>query len=117
MKEYLKMSDVFRDSVLSDGNTAYTLIDEADRFGVIHKVNSDTLMCSGADVAEYATHAINSHDELVKMNKDLLTALEALDGIYSDTSRDYLTRAELQHHKAVRAGAQAIIAKAKGGEE
>lgn len=65
MKEYLKMSDVFRDSVLSDGTTAYTLIDEADRFGVIHKVNGDTLVCSGADVAEYAAHAINSHDELV----------------------------------------------------
>lgn len=61
------------------------------------------------------THAINTHDDLVAMNQELLAALEALDDCYSDTSRNYLTRSELQHHKAVRSDVADIIAKCKGG--
>lgn len=116
MKEYLKMSDVFNGSVLNEQATAYTLKSRGFRHGEEVFVNDVWASFNGHDeAAKYASHAINSHDELVQMNKGLLAALEALDDIYSDTSRDYLTRAELQHHKAVRADVKDIIAKEKGG--
>lgn len=58
---------------------------------------------------EFIGMAENMH----KMNKELLAALESLDDCYSDTSREYLSRSELLHHKAVRADVHAIIDKAK----
>ena len=58
MKEYLKMADVFvHDSVEELEQHIYA--------GYVSK------HCS-----EYAAHAINSHDELVQMNQELLEALE-----------------------------------------
>lgn len=57
MKEYLKMADVFvHDSVEELEQHIYA--------GYMSK------HCS-----EYAAHAINSHDDLVEMNKELLAAL------------------------------------------
>ena len=68
MEKYLRMSDAFGGSVEIRSN------------------NSRHVMCAGvlaancfcADSAEYAAHAINSHDELVAMNKELLAALELM---------------------------------------
>ena len=58
MKQYLKMADVFvHDSVEELEQHIYA--------GYMSK------HCS-----EYAAHAINSHDELVSMNRELLEALE-----------------------------------------
>lgn len=61
MKQYLKMADVFvHDSVEELEQHIYA--------GYMSK------HCS-----EYAAHAINSHDELVQMNQDLLNALESIE--------------------------------------
>ena len=69
MKEYLKMVDVFRDEMRVVGDSKNML---ADDVGII-------IGCySGDKMAEYVLHAINSHDELVAMNKELLAALEAV---------------------------------------
>lgn len=58
MEQYLKMADVFvHDSVEELEQHIYA--------GYMSK------HCS-----EYAAHAINSHDELVQMNQELLAALE-----------------------------------------
>ena len=66
-KEYLKMADVFRAEmrVVGDSNNMI-----ADDVGII-------IGCySGDKMAEYVLHAINSHDELVQINQELLEALE-----------------------------------------
>lgn len=66
MKEYLKMADVFLDEMRVIGDSKNML---ADDVGII-------IGCySGDKMAEYVLHAINSHDELVAMNKELLAAL------------------------------------------
>lgn len=65
MGKYLKMADIFKKEVLVDNSTAYTLKEELDKLYRAREVNDDTLMCSSNFVAEYAAHAINSHDELV----------------------------------------------------
>ena len=54
MKQYLKMADVFRDVV------------QPERFNY----------AMANPKATYAAHAINSHDELVQINQELLAALE-----------------------------------------
>lgn len=84
MKQYLKMADVFEKEVLVEKSIAYTLKNEIDKFYRVREVNDDTLMCSGGDVASYAAHAINSHDELVKMNQELLAALKRVVGDVRD---------------------------------
>ena len=69
MKEYLKMLDVFRDEMRVVGDSKNML---ADDVGII-------IGCySGDKMAEYVLHAINSHDELVQMNQELLVALESV---------------------------------------
>ena len=69
MKEYLKMVDVFRDEMRVVGDSKNML---ADDVGII-------IGCYSGDVmAEYVLHAINSHDELVAINKELLAALESV---------------------------------------
>lgn len=79
MKQYLKMADVFRDVV------------QPERFNY----------AMANPKATYTAHAINSHDELVQMNQELLAALEAL---FHETNQQNLSTAEK------------VIAKAKGGE-
>lgn len=67
MKEYLKMVDVFHDEMRVVGDSKNML---ADDVGII-------IGCySGDKMAEYVLHAINSHDELVQMNKELLAVIE-----------------------------------------
>ena len=79
MKEYLKMVDVFRDEMRVVGDSKNML---ADDVGII-------IGCySGDKMAEYVLHAINSHDELVSMNKALLAALEGMAEVYGG-ARDY----------------------------
>ena len=81
MKKYLKMADVFRDVV------------QPERFNY----------AMANPKATYAAHAINSHDELVQMNQDLLNALESIE---NDAG---------QFPKFMWDMIQATIAKAKGG--
>lgn len=71
MKQYLKMVDVFRDEMRVVGDSKNML---ADDVGII-------IGCySGDKMAEYVLHAINSHDELVQMNQELLAALKQVVG-------------------------------------
>ena len=69
MKEYLKMEDYF--------DTGYILVDGSslhDASGVVAKVFGPSAYAS------YVAHAINSHDELVAMNKELLDVIERVIG-------------------------------------
>ena len=68
MKDYLKMADVFVGEYKPKRR-----IDAwpPSRYG-------ETLVELSGSPAQYAVHAINSHDELVAMNKELLEALEAV---------------------------------------
>ena len=66
MKDYLKMADVFESSCN------------------VPVFNDDEMYCGDSFIAEFnsrksalmAAHAINSHDELVAMNKELLEGLK-----------------------------------------
>ena len=71
MKEYLKMADVFPVEIRTDDESGSLICDED---GVILE------SFSGDKVADYALHAINSHDELVQMNQELLAALKQVVG-------------------------------------
>ena len=105
MKQYLKIADVFvHDSVEELEQHIYA--------GYMSK------HCS-----EYAAHAINSHDELVQMNQDLLEALEdaatsletiQLRSFGEDSFLD--SKPEMRSYAGSRASVvRAAIAKAKGG--
>ena len=113
-KEYLKMADVFRDEMRVVGDSKNML---ADDVGII-------IGCySGDKMAEYVLHAINSHDELVQMNQDLLAALEdaatsletiQLRSFGEDSFLD--SKPEMRSYAGSRASVvRAAIAKAKGG--
>ena len=114
MKQYLKMVDVFRDEMRVVGDSKNML---ADDVGII-------IGCySGDKMAEYVLHAINSHDELVQMNKELLAALEdaatsletiQLRSFGEDSFLD--SKPEMRSYAGSRASVvRAAIAKAKGG--
>ncbi|QEG08953.1 hypothetical protein [Aeromonas phage 4_4512] len=57
MKEYLKMSDVFKGELFIDGDCDDVIVDDL----------SLTFLesFSGSDAAKFALHAISNHDELV----------------------------------------------------
>ena len=57
MKEYLKMSDVFKGVLFIDWDCDDVIVDELS-LTVLESF-------SGADAAKFALHAISSHDELV----------------------------------------------------
>ena len=114
MKQYLKMVDVFRDEMRVVGDSKNML---ADDVGII-------IGCySGDKMAEYVLHAINSHDELVQMNQELLAALEdaatsletiQLRSFGEDSFLD--SKPEMRSYAGSRASVvRAAIAKAKGG--
>ena len=96
MKQYLKMADVFRDVV------------QPERFNY----------AMANPKATYAAHAINSHDELVQMNQDLLAALEAVIEWY-DMEADHSIEPDFYKRMAAcqvsEDMAREAIAKAKGG--
>ena len=60
--------------------------------------------------SEYAAHAINSHDELVQMNQDLLAALEII-----VASEEFHGDSFVCDFGTLQGVARAAIAKAKGG--
>ena len=101
MKQYLKMADVFRDVV------------QPERFNY----------AMANPKATYAAHAVNSHDELVQMNQELLAALEdaatsletiQLRSFGEDSFLD--SKPEMRSYAGSRASVvRAAIAKAKGG--
>ena len=104
-KEFLKMADVFRNEmrVVGDSNNII-----ADDVGII-------IGCySGDKMAEHVLHAINSHDELVRLRDELLAALEAHEKFWT------IREAELgelsPEAKAVRDNGLAAIAAAKEAE-
>ena len=73
MKQYLKMADEFDLPVLAE-------IQRAD-FSVISSPLGEVI--GGFAIASHSTaaaHAINSHDELVQMNQELLAALKQVVG-------------------------------------
>lgn len=105
MDKYLKMADVF----------VHDSVEELEQ----HIYAGDmSKHCS-----EYAAHAINSHDELVQMNQDLLAALEdaatsletiQLRSFGEDSFLD--SKPEMRSYAGSRASVvRAAIAKAKGG--
>ena len=100
MDKYLKMADVFvHDSVEELEQHIYA--------GYMSK------HCS-----EYAAHAINTHDELVQMNQELLVALEAVIEWY-DMEADHSIEPDFYKRMAAcqvsEDMAREAIAKAKGG--
>lgn len=72
MKQYLKMADVFKGELFIDSDCDDVIVD-----GLSLTVLESF---SGSDAAKFALHAINSHDELVQMNQDLLAALKQVVG-------------------------------------
>ena len=101
MKQYLKMVDVFRDEMRVVGDSKNML---ADDVGII-------IGCySGDKMAEYALHAINSHDELVQMNQELLAALEII-----VAAEEFHGDSFVCDFGTLQGVARAAIAKAKGG--
>ncbi len=68
MKEYLKMDDVFGDVV------AQKLI--GDAYEIMSQTYGHVCVVNTEERAGMVAHAINSHDELVEVNKELLGALE-----------------------------------------
>ena len=85
MKEYLKMSDVFPGGV-------YVGTEEwMNGWFEVRHVGGSSIdeSCDGGYSerdANYVSHAINSHDELVAMNKELLAALELMLLIHDEPS-------------------------------
>ena len=111
MKEYLKMSDVFDGEVVANHGCEFNgwsavetslglSIDESGDGGFNEKT------------ADYVAHAINSHDELVQMSKELLAALESV-GVHTITDEDG-DEVEVLFGDMDRI--QDAIYKAKGGE-
>ena len=75
MKEYLKMSDMFKGELSIDCDCDDVIVDEL----------SLTVLESfgGSDLAKYALHAINSHDELVAEVDRLKSVLrQCADALY-----------------------------------
>ena len=103
MKQYLKMVDVFPVEIRTDDESGSLICDE-------DSVILESL--SGAKVADYTLHAINSHDELVEMNKDLLAALEDVIDDKAPLYHDCIDNGESECGWCI---ARKAIAKAKGG--
>lgn len=117
MSKYLMMADVFK------GEVKAKHIDEECIAEIVHGDDSGESwtiedsrywMAMQHEHASYAAHAINSHDELVEINKELLAALGGAVSLlshYGSTyghSMDDYSEFEL---------ACAAIEKAKGGVE
>ena len=109
MEKYLKMSDVFKSELFIDSDCDDVIVD-----GLSLTVLESF---SGSDAAKFALHAINSHDELVAMNKELLAALEAVIEWY-DMEADHSIEPDFYKRMAAcqvsEDMAREAIAKAKG---
>ena len=70
MEKYLKMSDYFGGDVIVSSGTRERIV----------SVKGEVLATTPSpQVAKLTAHAINIHDELVAMNKELLAALESIE--------------------------------------
>lgn len=67
MKQYLKMADVFGGAITISSGYRERFISHSGEL---------VATSPSPSVAKYAAHAINSHDELVQMNQELLEALK-----------------------------------------
>lgn len=90
-KQYLKMADVFSGSVLpkhiDDG--CATEIASGYVAGNYYVLQDDEYwMLIDKGQAEYAAHAINSHDELVAENDRLVSALYEVDRVLSEMQKN-----------------------------
>ena len=107
MKQYLKMADVFDCEVESDADLMFS-----DSLGNIADFSGYKTQC------RYSAHAINSHDELVQMNQELLAALESVIEWY-DMEADHSIEPDFYKRMAAcqvsEDMAREAIAKAKGG--
>ena len=90
MKKYLKMADVFDLPILGSRAEFFPL-------------------CLNESSAMIAAHAINSHDELVAMNKELLAALEVI-----AASEEFHGDSFVCDFETLQGVARDSIAKAKG---
>ena len=101
MKDYLRMSDVFKSELFIDSDCDDVIVDDLS-FTVLESF-------SGSDAAKFAIHAINSHDELVAMNKELLAALEVI-----AASEEFHGGSFVCDFETLQGVAREAIAKAKG---
>ena len=101
MKKYLKMSDVFKSELFIDSDCDDVIVDDLS----LTALES----FSGSDAAKFALHAINSHDELVAMNKELLAALEVI-----AASEEFHGGSFVCDFETLQGVAREAIAKAKG---
>lgn len=101
-KQFLKMADVFQSGAVST------------RTALSANIQNGTALILHGCQAEYAAHAINSHDELVRLRDELLAALEAHEKFWT------IREAELgelsPEAKAVRDNGLVAITAAKGTE-
>ena len=113
MDKYLKMADVF------EGEVKAKHIDEEAIDQIMHGEDSGKdwtiedsryWMAMQYEHASYAAHAINSHDELVQMNQELLAALEII-----AASEEFHGDSFVCDFGTLQGVARAAIAKAKGG--
>jgi len=80
MKEYLKMSDVFKGELFIDSDCDDVIVDDLS-LTVLESF-------SGSDVAKFALHAINSHDVLVA-EVERLRAMVSRMQTYLDMAGEY----------------------------
>lgn len=108
MKQYLKMADVFGGAEVGIRKDAPSLVDCC---GVL------AANCLSPKTARHVAHAINSHDELVQMNQELLAALESVIEWY-DMEADHSIEPDFYKRMAAcqvsEDMAREAIAKAKG---
>lgn len=111
MKQYLKMGDEFTSEVRCEDGM---LVTDDTYYADIH--SDGDLIC----------HAINSHDELVEMNKELMSELKAMANAYvnlMESGKDRIERlggdcdevAYMAAHDANLVHACSVIGKYDGG--
>ena len=111
MQEYLKMSGVFKGELFIDCDCDDVIVDDLS-LTVLESFGA-------ADVAKYAAHAINSHDELVQMNKELLEALNGcakeLAWIIDQHNEQNMEDGSWKYDYQTPGEAMQLVFKAKGG--
>lgn len=85
MEKYLKMSDCFYG-------------EEFTSIGMViqNALKQECFKAIASDYAKYASHAINSHDELVAMNKELLAALEEAKSVLYSINASWQHKVEVE---------------------
>ena len=108
MEKYLKIGDYFGGDLSVSSGT---------RERIVSAKGEVVATTPSPQVARLAVHAINSHDELVAMNKELLSALEAVIEWY-DMESDHTIEPDFYKRMAAcqvsEDMAREAIAKAKG---